>query len=386
MNESQEIDGEKEVQACEICGRMPASASIVGQFTSKGPGRQTFLCNDCLKKKVKSGELKSEVFLPIGEHDSFCERATERAKQCLENAREEALRLSHHCIDLEHLLLGMLKDASGVACSVLKKLGLDFDQARREIEKRLLPPDWPCPEDEMTYTPRAGSTFKNAIEESESLQHDYIGTEHLLLSVLKEDEGLAWQVLEDLGIGYHNTRHEVIKMLGLDITAHELKDLHLESKPQEQKMFLDSGEPVDEQQRSEDQGGEPVTSNVKSRYSEEAARLLSKMQDLEEQKQDAIEKEKFELAGSLRDQLFQLSEDLDETLKYNHSVTFNYGDEQVRQFLYLLDEYVDLKEGGANDSELSDWIKLNIFKLPKLAIAKHLRKIHQPPEENDPKE
>ena len=365
MNESQEIDGEKEVQACEICGRMPASASIVGQFTSKGPGRQTFLCNDCLKKKVKSGELKSEVFLPIGEHDSFCERATERAKQCLENAREEALRLSHHCIDLEHLLLGMLKDASGVACSVLKKLGLDFDQARREIEKRLLPPDWPCPEDEMTYTPRAGSTFKNAIEESESLQHDYIGTEHLLLSVLKEDEGLAWQVLEDLGIGYHNTRHEVIKMLGLDITAHELKDLHLESKPQEQNMFLDSGEPVDEQQRSEDQGGEPVTSNVKSRYSEEAARLLSKMQDLEEQKQDAIEKEKFELAGSLRDQLFQLSEDLDETLKYNHSVTFNYGDEQVRQFLYLLDEYVDLKEGGANDSELSDWIKLNIFKLPK---------------------
>jgi len=140
-------------------------------------------------------------------------RFTERAQQVLVLAQDEARRLSHNFIGTEHLLLGLVKEGAGIAARVLQNSGVDFNQLRQEVEK-IIPKGDKEPPQSISYTPRAKRVIELAIEESQNLGHNYVGTEHLLLGLLREGEGIAAQVLTNLGIDLKKARKEVIQLLG----------------------------------------------------------------------------------------------------------------------------------------------------------------------------
>ncbi len=140
-------------------------------------------------------------------------RFTGRAQQVLVLAQEEAKRLSHDFIGTEHLLLGLVREGSGIAARALQNMGVDLGKVRQEVE-RLIPKGDRVVSQGISYTPRAKRVVELAIEEGQNLGHNYVGTEHLLLGLLREGEGIAAQVLSNLGIDLKRTRKEVIQLLG----------------------------------------------------------------------------------------------------------------------------------------------------------------------------
>jgi ATP-dependent Clp protease ATP-binding subunit ClpA len=144
------------------------------------------------------------------------ERFTDRARKVMQLANQEALRFRHEYIGTEHVLLGLTAEGSGVAANVLKNLDIDLLKLRREVEK-IIPYD-PNAETVATgrlpHTPRTKKVVEHAIEEARSLDHNYVGTEHLLLGLLREEEGLAAQVLTNLGLKLGDVREEVLNLLG----------------------------------------------------------------------------------------------------------------------------------------------------------------------------
>ena len=128
-------------------------------------------------------------------------------------AQEEAKRLNHNFIGTEHLLLGLVREGSGVAARALQNMGMDLNKVRQEVE-RIVPKGDKFVTTGMSYTPRAKRVVELAIEEGQNLGHNYIGTEHILLGLLKEGEGIAAQVLTNLGTDLKRTRKEVISLLG----------------------------------------------------------------------------------------------------------------------------------------------------------------------------
>jgi hypothetical protein len=142
------------------------------------------------------------------------ERFTDRARKVIQLANQEAQRLNHEYIGTEHILLGLIKEGSEVAANVLKNLDIDLRKIRLEIEKIALPgPDMVTP-GKLPQTPRAKKVIEYSIEEARNLNHNYIGTEHLLLGLLREQEGLAAQVLMILGLKLEDVRAEVMHILG----------------------------------------------------------------------------------------------------------------------------------------------------------------------------
>src|SRR5438105_7447423 len=142
------------------------------------------------------------------------ERFTDRARKVMQLANQEAQRLKHEYIGTEHILLGLMKEGSGVAANVLKNLDIDLRKIRLEIEKIVqLGPDVVAM-GKLPQTPRAKKVIEYSIEEARNLNHNYIGTEHLLLGLLREREGLAAQVLESLGLNLQGVRQEVLLLLG----------------------------------------------------------------------------------------------------------------------------------------------------------------------------
>ncbi len=140
-------------------------------------------------------------------------RFTERAQQVLVLAQEEARRLNHNFIGTEHLLLGLVREGSGIAARALQNMGADLNKVRQEVET-IIPKGDKNPPQSISYTPRAKRVIELAIEESQNLGHNYVGTEHLLLGLLREGEGIAAQVLTNLGIDLKKARKEVIQLLG----------------------------------------------------------------------------------------------------------------------------------------------------------------------------
>jgi ATP-dependent Clp protease ATP-binding subunit ClpC len=138
---------------------------------------------------------------------------TPRAQQVLALARKEADRFNHNYVGTEHLLLGLIKLGQGVAVNVLQKMGLDLETVRQEVEKLV----GSGPENQMSgnipYTPRVKKVLALAGKEAKALQHSYVGTEHILLGLLREGEGVAAQVLRKLEIDLDRTRNEVLKEL-----------------------------------------------------------------------------------------------------------------------------------------------------------------------------
>ncbi|MBU0878342.1 MAG: AAA family ATPase, partial [Candidatus Omnitrophica bacterium] len=141
-------------------------------------------------------------------------RFTERARKVLVLAKEEARRFNHDYIGSEHILLGLVREGEGVACAVLQNLGIDLERLRFEIEKLASPGGTTLVSGDIPFTPRAKKALELAAEEARSFGHNYIGTEHILLGLAREGEGIASQVLFSLGIDLNKIREEISALLG----------------------------------------------------------------------------------------------------------------------------------------------------------------------------
>src|SRR6266542_3714534 len=136
-------------------------------------------------------------------------------------ANQEAQRLYHEYIGTEHILLGLVKEGSGVAANVLKNLDVDLRKIRLEVEKLVQSSPEVGTPGKLPQTPRAKKVIEYAIEESRNLKHNYIGTEPLLLGLLREQEGVAAQVLMNLGLRLEDVREEVLNLLGHNMETDE---------------------------------------------------------------------------------------------------------------------------------------------------------------------
>ncbi|KPK38056.1 MAG: NDP-hexose 4-ketoreductase, partial [Omnitrophica WOR_2 bacterium SM23_29] len=141
-------------------------------------------------------------------------RFTERARKVIILAKEEAKRFNHDYIGTEHILLGLIKEGEGVAAAVLQNLGLSLEAIRLEVEKLVQPGPPTVVSGDIPFTPKAKKVIELATDEARNLGHNYIGTEHLLLGLLREGEGVASQVLSNLGLDLNRVRQEVMSLLG----------------------------------------------------------------------------------------------------------------------------------------------------------------------------
>ncbi|MDJ0563023.1 MAG: Clp protease N-terminal domain-containing protein, partial [Microcystis sp. M49629_WE12] len=141
------------------------------------------------------------------------ERFTEKAIKVIMLAQEEARRLGHNFVGTEQILLGLIGEGTGVAAKVLKSMGVNLKDARVEVEK-IIGRGSGFVAVEIPFTPRAKRVLELSLEEARQLGHNYIGTEHLLLGLIREGEGVAARVLENLGVDLSKVRTQVIRMLG----------------------------------------------------------------------------------------------------------------------------------------------------------------------------
>src|SRR5690606_23501052 len=150
---------------------------------------------------------------------SMFERFTDRARKVMALANQEAQRFNHEYIGTEHILLGLVKEGSGVGANVLKNLDVDLRKVRLEVEKLVKPGPEMVTMGKLPQTPRAKKVIEYAIEEARNLNHNYVGTEHLLLGLLREHDGVAAQVLMNLGLKLEEVREEVLNLLGAGMDA-----------------------------------------------------------------------------------------------------------------------------------------------------------------------
>ncbi len=158
------------------------------------------------------------------------ERLTDRARKVMALANQEAQRLNHEYIGTEHILLGLVKEGSGVGANVLKNLDIDLLKVRLEVEKLVKSGPEMVTMGKLPQTPRAKKVIEYAIEEARNLNHNYVGTEHLLLGLLREHDGVAAQVLMNLGLKLEEVREEVLNLLGAGVESEEAPP---SSEPQE---------------------------------------------------------------------------------------------------------------------------------------------------------
>jgi ATP-dependent Clp protease ATP-binding subunit ClpC len=167
--------------------------------------------------------------------DEAMNNFTPRAQQVLALARKEADRFNHNFVGTEHLLLGLIKLGQGVAVNVLQKLGLDLETVRMEVEKQV----GTGPDQKMIgnipYTPRVKKVLALAAKEAKALNHTYVGTEHILLGLLREGDGVAARVLKNLDVDIEQTRQEILKELDPNFAAQEEGASESSDKPAQEK-------------------------------------------------------------------------------------------------------------------------------------------------------
>ncbi len=147
------------------------------------------------------------------------ERFTDRARKVMALANQEAQRFNQDYIGTEHILLGLVKEGSGVGATVLKNLEVDIKKLRLEVEKMVKSGPDMVTMGKLPQTPRAKKVIEYAIEEARALNHNYVGTEHILLGLLRETEGIAAQVLMNLGLKLEEVRQEVLNLLGAGVDS-----------------------------------------------------------------------------------------------------------------------------------------------------------------------
>ena len=139
---------------------------------------------------------------------------TERAQKVIMHAKEEAARLKHDYVGPEHILLGLIRSGSGVAVGVMKNMGISLTRLKKEVESMLSPGIGTVSLDELSFTPKAKKALELSIEEATNMGHGYVGTEHLLLGIVKEGESAAAKVLAGFGATLERTREIAIELIG----------------------------------------------------------------------------------------------------------------------------------------------------------------------------
>ena len=170
------------------------------------------------------------------------ERFTDRARKVMALANQEAQRFNHEYIGTEHILLGLVKEGSGVGANVLKNLEVDLRKVRLEVEKLVKSGPNMVTMGKLPQTPRAKKVIEYAIEEARNLNHNYVGTEHLLLGLLREKDGVAAQVLMNLNLKLAEVREEVLNLLGahMDTEDAEATPISEHKKGKSKTPALDS--------------------------------------------------------------------------------------------------------------------------------------------------
>src|SRR5690554_6064875 len=146
---------------------------------------------------------------------------TDRVRKVLAMAREEAIRLQHDYVGTEHILLGLIREGEGVAAAVLMNLNVDLEQVHERVEESVRKGKATIALGELPYTSRAKKVLEYAMAEARDFNHSYVGTEHLLLGLLREEKGIAAQVLNSLGVTLEEARSETLKVLGSDVSPSE---------------------------------------------------------------------------------------------------------------------------------------------------------------------
>jgi ATP-dependent Clp protease ATP-binding subunit ClpA len=248
------------------------------------------------------------------------ERFTDRARTVMQLANQEAQRLNHEYIGTEHILLGLAYEGSGVAANVLKNLVVDLRKIRQEIEK-IVQSGSGSPSGKLPQTPRAKKVIEYAIEEARNLNHNYVGTEHLLLGLLREEDGVASQVLRNLGLQLADVREEVLNLLGHDLGGKGSRPI----VRQEEAVSEDTDFP------------EQVLLAL--------GELDARLRQLAEAKEDAVARQDFEQAARLRDEA-------DKLIKQREKLANTWRDKKILP-LREYDLYIPLRspDGSPTDPE-----------------------------------
>jgi len=156
------------------------------------------------------------VLGPSQSREPSYSRFTDRSRKVMQLANQEAQRFNHEYIGTEHVLLGLVAEGNGVAANILKNLDIDLRKIRLELEKIVQhgPGGEQIVMGRRPHTPRAKKVIEYSVEEARNLNHNYIGTEHLLLGLMREEGGVAAQVLMNLGLTLEGVRKEVLNLLG----------------------------------------------------------------------------------------------------------------------------------------------------------------------------
>src|SRR4249919_3585575 len=157
------------------------------------------------------GRLAPRFPSPGGRYSVF-ERFTDRARRVVVLAQEEARLLNHNYIGTEHILLGLIHEGEGVAAKALESLGISLEAVRSQVEE-IIGQGGSSPSGHIPFTPRAKKVLELSLREALQLGHNYIGTEHILLGLIREGEGVAAQVLVKLGADLSRVRQQVIQLL-----------------------------------------------------------------------------------------------------------------------------------------------------------------------------
>jgi ATP-dependent Clp protease ATP-binding subunit ClpA len=219
------------------------------------------------------------------------ERFTHRARNVIQLASQEAQRFNHQYVDTEHILLGLIREGSGVAAHVLKNLKVDLRKVRLEIEKIVQSGPDKVTVGKLPQTPGAKKAIAYSMDAARSLGHNYVGTEHLLLGLLREEEGVAAQVLRNLRLNLEDVRTQVLGLLGHDEPSSPLLSRDAQSSPLIGAMVGPAVEDV---------------SWLPAEIQSQVLELNAQIQGLEQNKEEAVAEQDFELAANLRDQANQL--------------------------------------------------------------------------------
>ena len=161
---------------------------------------------------------------------------TDRVRKVLQMAREEAARLHHEYVGTEHILLGLIREGEGVAAAVLTNLNVDLDEIQQKIEETVKKGKAPASSGpDLPYTSRAKKVLELAMSEARELNHSYVGTEHLLLGLLREEKGIAAQVLTDAGVNLEQARAETLRLLGSDMPSGQKVGGQAQAVPRSEK-------------------------------------------------------------------------------------------------------------------------------------------------------
>jgi excisionase family DNA binding protein len=200
-----------------------------------------------LRNVLREGPSDTAAF--IGQERHRFDRFTERARKVLTLAQEEARNFKHNYVGTEHLILGLLDEGAGIAALALVNLGIEAEKVRQGVQIVIGLGDKTV-EGEVGLTPRAKKTIELAVAEARSMQHHYIGTEHLLLGIMREGGGIGAQILVRLGATTEKVRQEVLRLLGerLGTPATEQEQ---EEPPSEASMPVELGKRLDDWEKGQ---------------------------------------------------------------------------------------------------------------------------------------